>query len=222
MGLAMPAALADPTHFGVGSWIERRARIAPDTVALIHDDRSFTYGELAGRVRRLANGLHRLGVARGDRVAWLGANHPSFLEALFASGLLGAALAPVNHRLEPGENPLDPSGRGADRPLPLGRAPRVPRRRRTGADDASVDRRRRRGAGRLDGGRRGRGRPRRAGGRISNDGAGRAGVRSAAPRPPPGSCLRDVRGSPSTELGREADPRQLRAAATSPAGPPTV
>ncbi len=103
MGLAMPAALADPTHFGVGSWIERRARIAPDTVALIHDDRSFTYGELAGRVRRLANGLHRLGVARGDRVAWLGANHPSFLEALFASGLLGAALAPVNHRLEPGE-----------------------------------------------------------------------------------------------------------------------
>lgn len=36
---------------------------------------------------------------RGDRVAWLGPNHPAFLESLFASGLLGAALAPVNHRL---------------------------------------------------------------------------------------------------------------------------
>jgi fatty-acyl-CoA synthase len=38
-------------------------------------------------------------VGRGDRVAWLGPNHPAFLEALFASGLVGAALAPVNHRL---------------------------------------------------------------------------------------------------------------------------
>ena len=54
---------------------------------------------MAGRVRRLANGLQRLGVGHGDRVAWLGPNHPAFLESLFASGLLGAALAPVNHRL---------------------------------------------------------------------------------------------------------------------------
>jgi fatty-acyl-CoA synthase len=72
-------------------------------VALIGGDRSFTYAELAGRVRRMANGLHGLGVARGDRVAWLGRNHPAFLESLFASGLLGVAMAPVNHRLEAGE-----------------------------------------------------------------------------------------------------------------------
>jgi fatty-acyl-CoA synthase len=58
-----------------------------------------TYAELAGRVRRLANGLLRLGVRRGDRVAWLGPNHPAFLESLFACGLVGAALAPLNHRL---------------------------------------------------------------------------------------------------------------------------
>ena len=86
-------------NFGVGSWIERRARIAPGRVALVGDDSSFTYAELAGRVRRLANGLQRLGVGHGDRVAWLGPNHPALLESLFASGLLGAALAPVNHRL---------------------------------------------------------------------------------------------------------------------------
>ncbi len=93
---AMPPVAA---NFGVGSWIERRARIAPDRVALTGDNRSVTYAELAGRVRCLANGLQRLGVERGDRVAWLGPNHPSFLESLFASGLIGAALAPVNHRL---------------------------------------------------------------------------------------------------------------------------
>jgi acyl-CoA synthetase (AMP-forming)/AMP-acid ligase II len=71
-------------------------------MALIGVDRSFTYEELAGRVRRLANGLRGLGVTHGDRVAWLGANHPAFIETLFASGLLGAALAPVNHRLAAG------------------------------------------------------------------------------------------------------------------------
>ena len=90
-------------NVGVGSWIERRARAAPDGVALIAGDRSVTYSELAGRVRRLANGLRTLGVAKGDRVAWLGPNHPAFLESLFAAGLLGAALAPVNHRLDEAE-----------------------------------------------------------------------------------------------------------------------
>jgi fatty-acyl-CoA synthase len=88
---------------GVGSWIERWARVAPDGVALIAGDRRLTYAELAGRVRRLANGLRTLGVAKGDRVAWLGPNHPAFLESLFAAGLLGAALAPVNHRLDEAE-----------------------------------------------------------------------------------------------------------------------
>src|SRR5262249_56726914 len=78
----------------------------PPTVwALIAGDRSLTYAQLADRVRRLANGLRTLGVAKGDRVAWLGPNHPAFLESLFAAGLLGAAVAPVNHRL--GEAEID-------------------------------------------------------------------------------------------------------------------
>src|SRR5215218_6755435 len=99
VALAMAGMPPVVANFGVGSWIERRARIAPGQLALVGDDRSFTYAELAGRVRRLANGLQRLGMERGDRVAWQGPNHPAFLESLFASGLLGAALAPVNHRL---------------------------------------------------------------------------------------------------------------------------
>ncbi|HEY9469865.1 MAG TPA: hypothetical protein VIQ76_09665, partial [Propionibacteriaceae bacterium] len=41
---------------GVGSWIERRARIAPDQAALIHGEWHCTYSELANRVRRLAHG----------------------------------------------------------------------------------------------------------------------------------------------------------------------
>src|SRR5258708_1997431 len=85
---------------GVGSWIERRARVAPDHLALIHGDGSCTYTGLADRVRRLARGFSELGVQRGDRVGWLGDNHPAFLEVLFATAKLGAVLAPVNHRLD--------------------------------------------------------------------------------------------------------------------------
>src|SRR5918994_5025396 len=85
---------------GVGSWIERRARIAPDHPALIYGEARWSYRELANRVRRLAHGFSELGVRRGDRVGWLGANHPAFLEVLFAVAKLGAVVAPVNHRLD--------------------------------------------------------------------------------------------------------------------------
>jgi fatty-acyl-CoA synthase len=89
------------SNHGIGTWVERRARAAPDQVALIHGDTRRTYGELAGRVRRLARGLQALGVRRTDRVGWIGANHPAFLESLFAAATLGAVLTPINHRLEP-------------------------------------------------------------------------------------------------------------------------
>jgi fatty-acyl-CoA synthase len=87
---------------GIGGWIERRARITPDQLALVHGETTRTYAEFAERVRRLAHGLRDLGVGHGDRIGWLGANHPAFLELLFATAKLGAVLAPVNHRLDLG------------------------------------------------------------------------------------------------------------------------
>jgi fatty-acyl-CoA synthase len=85
---------------GIGSWVDRRAQLSPERPALVHGDVSWTYAELASRVRRLANGLRAQGVGRGDRVGWLGANHPAFLELLLATAQLGAVLAPVNHRID--------------------------------------------------------------------------------------------------------------------------
>ncbi|WP_435972126.1 acyl-CoA synthetase [Streptomyces sp. Qhu_M48] len=84
---------------GIGSWPARRARKTPDRIAVVHDGRALTYRELNGRVRRLAHALRALGVARGDRIAYLGPNHPAFLEALFAAGTLGAVFVPLNTRL---------------------------------------------------------------------------------------------------------------------------
>jgi fatty-acyl-CoA synthase len=42
-------------------------------------------------------------VAKGHRVAYLGENHPAFLETLFACGQLGAIFVPLNTRLAPPE-----------------------------------------------------------------------------------------------------------------------
>jgi len=84
---------------GVGSWVARRARRTPDRVAVLHGDDRLTYARLHDRVTRLAHGLRGLGVRRGDRIAYLGPNHPAFLETLFAAGTLGAILVPLNTRL---------------------------------------------------------------------------------------------------------------------------
>ncbi|WP_017599838.1 acyl-CoA synthetase [Nocardiopsis lucentensis] len=84
---------------GIGSWPARRARSCPERTALVHGERSFTYAELHERVTRLAAALRGLGVRRGDRVAYLGANHPALVETLFAAGTLGAVFVPLNTRL---------------------------------------------------------------------------------------------------------------------------
>ncbi|MFD3380321.1 MULTISPECIES: o-succinylbenzoate--CoA ligase [unclassified Streptomyces] len=84
---------------GLGSWPARRARKTPHRTALIHGDTTVTYAGLYERTTRLAHALRDSGVRRGDRIAYLGPNHPSYLETLFAAGTLGAVFVPLNTRL---------------------------------------------------------------------------------------------------------------------------
>jgi fatty-acyl-CoA synthase len=84
---------------GIGSWTARRDRKTPDRVAIDYGESSITYRQLHERVVRLAHALRRLGVCRGDRVAYLGPNHPALLETFFAAGTLGAVFVPLNTRL---------------------------------------------------------------------------------------------------------------------------
>jgi fatty-acyl-CoA synthase len=58
-----------------------------------------TYGQLHTRSTRLAHALRAHGVNAGDRVAYLGPNHPAFVETLFATAMLGAVFVPLNTRL---------------------------------------------------------------------------------------------------------------------------
>lgn len=92
---------------GVGSWLHRRRRKSGAKTALLFPAGTATgalsYEELAERADRLANALRDRGVVKGDRVAYLGENHPSFVETFFACGLLGAIFVPLNTRLAPPE-----------------------------------------------------------------------------------------------------------------------
>jgi fatty-acyl-CoA synthase len=84
---------------GVGSWLHRRRQKSGPKAALISGAGTLSYTELADRTDRLANALRDRGVAKGDRVAYLGENHSSFVETFFACGLLGAIFVPLNTRL---------------------------------------------------------------------------------------------------------------------------
>src|SRR3954462_390900 len=84
---------------GLGTWPARRARISPGRTALLDPHRSLTYAQLADRTARYAGALRRLGVGRGDRVAYLGVNAVEVFETFFASWLLGAIAVPLNYRL---------------------------------------------------------------------------------------------------------------------------
>jgi fatty-acyl-CoA synthase len=84
---------------GVGSWTARRARKTPGATAIRYAGRTLTYAALDDRVRRLAQALRGLGTGPGSRVAYLGPNHPAFLETMFATWSAGAVFVPLNMRL---------------------------------------------------------------------------------------------------------------------------
>ena len=86
-------------------WLDRRAALTPDRVALVCDAQRLTYRDLARRAHATAQHLAAvLRIGRGDRVALLALNGPDYLVLLFACARLGAILVPLNWRLAPPEH----------------------------------------------------------------------------------------------------------------------
>ncbi len=83
--------------------IEARAEQLADKTYLVFEDQDFTFGRLNQEVDRVAQGLGRLGVGPGDRVAVLLKNSPWFIRVWWAILKLGAVMVPVNLRLTAGE-----------------------------------------------------------------------------------------------------------------------
>ena len=82
----------------------RRSRtLYPDREAVVDGDLRLTYGQFFARCDRWSSALRRLGVAAGDRVAYIAPNTHAQLESFYAVPQLGAVLVPINYRLSPDE-----------------------------------------------------------------------------------------------------------------------
>jgi long-chain acyl-CoA synthetase len=79
--------------------LKRGAEFYPHNLATVDGSHRQTYRDLRRRVSRLAAGLQRLGVAKGDRVAMLMLNSHQFAEVIFACWDIGAVVVPLNYRL---------------------------------------------------------------------------------------------------------------------------
>jgi fatty-acyl-CoA synthase len=88
---------------GLGSWAARRHIKSAGATAFIFDDVATTYDELFDQSNQLALALRDSGVRAGDRVGYLGENHPSFIVTFLGSTQLGAIFVPLNTRLAPAE-----------------------------------------------------------------------------------------------------------------------
>jgi fatty-acyl-CoA synthase len=90
----------------VDSILERAETLFPEreivTKQLDGSLHRYTYGEMAERVRQLANALDELGVGRGERVGTVAVNNFRHLELYFAPGCSGRSMHMCNMRLPDG------------------------------------------------------------------------------------------------------------------------
>ena len=79
--------------------VRDHARVQGDVIAFTYAGEEISFAELDDGANRAANGLTALGVKPGERVAFLGKNHPLYFEAFLGAARIGAVMTPVNWRL---------------------------------------------------------------------------------------------------------------------------
>ncbi|MCP3996934.1 MAG: long-chain fatty acid--CoA ligase [bacterium] len=85
----------------VTDWLDKRAKLTPDRVALIDglDGPGTTFSQWNSRVNQTANYLRSLGLEKGDRVSVYASNCAEYLDLFWAAGKLGFILHNLNWRL---------------------------------------------------------------------------------------------------------------------------
>ncbi|RME85566.1 MAG: long-chain fatty acid--CoA ligase [Caldilineae bacterium] len=76
--------------------LEASAQDHPSRVAVIFNERKMTYAELNAAANMFANGLRKLGIGRGDKVALMMPNLPYFPIAYYGILKTGATVVPFN------------------------------------------------------------------------------------------------------------------------------
>lgn len=80
----------------LGKLLDEKCDKNKDKPFLYFDGETISYGALKERVNRVANGLARMGIKKGDKVFVMMENCPEFIYTWFALSELGAIEVPVN------------------------------------------------------------------------------------------------------------------------------
>ncbi|HUD31372.1 MAG TPA: AMP-binding protein [Novosphingobium sp.] len=83
----------------IAGWASSR----PDHLALALGELNLTFAQLDAQIRAVMARFEREGLRPGDRVAFLGANHPRFFALMLAAIRSGLVLVPINWRQKPRE-----------------------------------------------------------------------------------------------------------------------
>ncbi len=87
-----------PRPAGLATMLREATARHPDAEALVDGDQRWTWQQLQDTSARVAQGLQRLGVNPGDRVALLMGNRAEFVLALYGIAQLGAVAVPMSTR----------------------------------------------------------------------------------------------------------------------------
>src|ERR1700750_2643800 len=78
---------------------QRARKVYGDREAVVDGELRLTYEQFFDRCDRWSSALQALGVAQGDRVAYIAPNTHAQLESFHAVPQIGAVLVPINYRL---------------------------------------------------------------------------------------------------------------------------
>jgi len=79
--------------------LDDSADLYPDRIAVVSEDRSYTYHELSIWSKKIAETLAAFGIRRGDHVAMMVPNVPEFTAVYFGILSLGCVVVPINTML---------------------------------------------------------------------------------------------------------------------------
>jgi fatty-acyl-CoA synthase len=105
MTMGDPRVSVDPAIWRqtLGDLLRRSAGRTPNRTAVCCGEIHWTYAQLDTLCDRLAAGLARSALQKGDRIAILSRNSHAFAALRFAVARLGAVLVPINFMLKPAE-----------------------------------------------------------------------------------------------------------------------
>jgi len=76
--------------------LRNAANRTPDRTAIIYHDLILTYREVVSMVNCIANGLHNMGMRKGERICLLTTNRPEYIITFIAAASIGLVVSPMN------------------------------------------------------------------------------------------------------------------------------